>query len=214
MFCANCGTQIGDGERFCPNCGAPVAPANDEIKGFSVESAGENSSFAGADTQNTTGAAAGMGAQNTQNAGAGYAYAGNGAQMPLKTDRSLLMFVLLSIVTCGIYYYIFVYQMIKDVNVACEGDGEETPGLLMFVLLSIVTCSIYAYIWYYKIGDRLCNNCARYGMPTTENGTAVLLWMLFGRFLCCVGPFIAWNILITNTNTVCMGYNRAHGLAG
>ena len=131
---------------------------------------------------------------------------------PLKTDRSLIIMLLLSVVTCGIYWYIFVYQLAKDVNTACEGDGEETPGLLILILLSIITCGIYSFIWYYKLGNRLANNASRYGFSVTENGTTVLLWMLIGQLMCGIGPIIAWNIIINNTNLVCTGYNRSHGI--
>ena len=203
MFCANCGTQLSDGEKFCPNCGAPVGEnaanaenagnVNEEIKGFSAEDAAQN-------------AGAYNGAANNYTYQAPYNF------MPLKTDRSLLVFILLSIVTCGIYTWVFIYQLIKDVNIACEGDGDDTPGFWMFFLLTLVTCGIYGYVWYYKLGNRLQVNCARYGQPTTEGGTAVLLWMLFGILLCGVGVFMGWNIIINNTNTVCMGYNRAHGV--
>ena len=201
MFCSNCGTQINDGEKFCPNCGAPVQgaeqntaqftnqeTASDEIKGFS---AGANSS-------------AGPNFGNTYSAPYGF--------MPLRTDRSLLVYILLTIVTCGIYSWVFIYQLIQDVNIACDGDGEETMNFWLFFLLSLVTCGIYAYVWYYQLGNRLQNNCARYGQPTTEGGTAVLLWMLLGVLLCGIGVFIGWNIIINNTNTVCRGYNRAHGI--
>lgn len=140
---------------------------------------------------------------------------GPGNQMPpvnlggnmLKTDRSLLVYILLSIVTCGIYSYYFIYKLAQDVNIACDGDGESTAGLLMFILLSIVTCGIYTWIWYYKLGNRLATNAARYGLNFPENGTTVLLWMLFGSMLCGIGPFIAWNIIIKNTNSICMAYN-------
>ncbi len=199
MFCGNCGTQVEDGAKFCPNCGAPLVNDQD-IKGFSADESMAGGNFSGDNAGYSAGADAGYGAGDGQ------------IFMPLKTDRSLLILVLLSIVTCGIYFYVFVYQLISDVDVACEGDGDETPGFWLFFLLTIVTCGIYAYFWYYKLGNRLANNCARYGIPTNENGTAVLLWMLFGAFMCGVGPFIAWNIIITNTNNVCMGYNRAHGM--
>ena len=35
---------------------------------------------------------------------------------PLKTDRSLVSYILLSIITCGIYSYYFIYKMAYDVN--------------------------------------------------------------------------------------------------
>lgn len=202
MFCENCGTQVEDGAKFCPNCGTPVNNSG-EVKGFVYD---ENTPVEPAP-------APGFNGTNNGYNGAGSYNAGPQAFMPLRTDRSLLIFILLSLVTCGIYMYIFLYYMIKDVNTACAGDGDETPGLLLYVLLSLVTCGIYSYIWVYKLGDRLARNCQRYGYTVTENGTTVLLWFLFGALLCGVGPFIGWNILINNTNMVCAGYNREHGVA-
>ena len=198
MFCSNCGTQIQDGERFCPNCGTPVG-GNPDIKRFIPDEM--NGNLGGSDMTGMPG-----------NAGAG----GNGgygaARIPLRTDRSLLICILLTIVTCGIYGLIFLYLLIQDVNTACNGDGEETPGFLLYLILSICTCGIYSFIWYYKLGNRLANNCRRYGYTVSEDGITVLLWMIFGYFLCGIGPFIAMNIIINQTNNVCMGYNRANGM--
>ena len=50
--------------------------------------------------------------------------------MRVKEDRSLLMCILLSIVTCGIYSFYFVYKLAEDMNVLCAGDGEETAGYI------------------------------------------------------------------------------------
>lgn len=124
----------------------------------------------------------------------------------VKTDRSLLIFILLNIVTCGIYSLFFIHSLAKDVNIVCAGDGRKTQGLLMLILLSIVTCGIYTYIWYYSLGNRLSANAPRYGLTFPENGTSVLLWMLFGILLCGIGPFIAMNIIIKNTNYLTQSY--------
>lgn len=61
----------------------------------------------------------------------------------LKEDRSLVTYILLSLVTCGIYGYYFIYKLAEEVNIACEGDGEQTSGLVAFILLSFITCGIY-----------------------------------------------------------------------
>lgn len=71
--------------------------------------------------------------------------------MKVKEDRSLVMYILLSIVTCGIYSYYFLYSIAQDANVVCADDGKKTSGLAAFILLSIVTCGIYAWIWYYNL---------------------------------------------------------------
>ena len=68
---------------------------------------------------------------------------------PVKNDRSLIGWLLLSIVTCGIYSYYFLYCLARDINVMCQDDGDSTPGLAAFILLSFVTCGFYAYYWYY-----------------------------------------------------------------
>ena len=130
---------------------------------------------------------------------------------PLKTDRGLLGYILLSILTCGIYSYYFIYSVAKDVNIACEGDGSKTGGLVKFILLSIITCGIYSWIWEYSLGNRLAANAPRYGLSFQENGTTILMWCIFGILLCGIGPFIAMNIIIKNTNSICMAYNRQNG---
>lgn len=102
--------------------------------------------------------------------------------------------------------------MARDMNIMCSGDGEQTSGLAVFILLSIVTCGIYAWIWYYKLGNRLASNAPRYGLNFQENGTTVLMWLLFGSLLCGIGPFMAMHILIKNTNTLAAAYNQSKGL--
>ena len=99
--------------------------------------------------------------------------------------------------------------MAHDVNIACDGDGENTSGLVAFVLLSLITCGIYAWFWYYNLGNRLAANGPRYGLSIQENGTTVLLWQIFGAFICGIGPFVAMHILIKNSNKICNAYNRA-----
>lgn len=130
----------------------------------------------------------------------------------LKDDRGLASYIILSIITCGIYSYYFIYKMAHDVNIACDGDGENTSGLVAFILLSFITCGIYAWFWYYNLGNRLAANGPRYGLSIQENGTTVLLWQIFGAFICGIGPFVAMHILIKNSNKICNAYNRAQGL--
>ena len=105
-----------------------------------------------------------------------------------------------------------LFRSAKDVNIACEGDGESTAGLLQYIVLSFVTCGIYNLIWEYKLGNRLAENASRYGMNFQENGTTILMWHLFGAVLCGIGPFIAMSILIKNSNKICNAYNQAHNL--
>lgn len=128
-----------------------------------------------------------------------------------RTNRSLLTYILLNLVTCGIYSYIFIYGLANDANDVCDGDGEKTSGLLAYILLNLVTCNIYYFIWWYKLCNRISVNGPRYGVTIQENGTTFLLWSLLGSLLCGVGPFIALHQVLRNLNTLSAAYNHANG---
>ena len=201
MYCKNCGKPIPDNTKFCPYCGTQFSSA-------------ESFSKAANDMFNSTEKELGSAINEVRqsfngsnpNSGQGYY---NGEK--LKDDRGLISYILLNLITCGIYGYYFLYKMAHDVNIACEGDGQSTAGLVQFIVLSFITCGIYSWYWYYKLGNRLAANAPKYGMNFQENGTTVLLWLIFGLLLCGIGPFIAMYILIKNSNMICNAYNRAHG---
>lgn len=151
-----------------------------------------------------------MGAQAAQAVEEAQA-APNTGSVRVRTDRSLGMYILLSIITCGIYSYYFLYTMARDANVICSEDGKKTGGLLAFILLSFVTCGFYAIYWYYNLGNRLAENAPRYGLNFQENGTTILLWYLVGALLCGIGPFVAMHILMKNMNSLSMAYNQKYG---
>lgn len=217
MFCKKCGTQIPDGTKFCPTCGEPANSVNLKDLGQGAVDAA-NSAFNSAENELRNAAqdvANGFNGNNQSynggfNAGNGGNNGGQYTGIKLKEDRSIVMYILLTIVTCGIYSIYFVYKLIQDVNIAMAGDGEETPGIVKYLLLSIITCGIYGWYWMYCLGNRLANNAPRYGMQFQENGTTVLLWSILGSFLCGIGPIIGWHIIIKNTNAICAAYNRAN----
>ena len=129
----------------------------------------------------------------------------------IATNRGIFKYIIFTILTCGIYGYWFVYTMARDVNEMCKEDGDKTGGLLAYILLSFITCGFYSIYWEYKIANRLQENAPRYGISFSENGTSVLLWILIGAFICGIGPFVAMNILIKNTNRLAVEYNRVNG---
>lgn len=198
MYCKKCGAPIEEGKKFCDACGAPVNDLGQQVKdaandAFQKAEDGVKSAF---DEINRS-------------------VQGEPAYVPgakLKDDRSLVAYILLNIITCGIYGYYFLYKMASDVNVACAGDGKNTAGLAQFIILSILTCGIYAWFWYYNLGNRLAENAPRYGLSFSENGTTVLLWAVLGSLLFGVGPFVAMYFLIKNTNAICAAYNQYNGL--
>ena len=129
-------------------------------------------------------------------------------------QRSFLTYILLSLITCGIYSIIFWYNYTDDLNRICKGDGKETKNYILVLILSFITCGIYYWIWMYGIGNRLSENAPRYGARFQENGTTILLWMLFGSLICGIGPFIAIHILIKNINELADRNNQLTYVGG
>ena len=140
----------------------------------------------------------------------GVTYAPTSFHKPVQTDRSLFMYIILTLVTCGIYGIYFIYKLAEDANEMCFEDGEKTPGLGMYFLLSLVTCGFYSYYWLYKIQNRFQAAGPRFGIPVTESGTTVLVWYIFGSLLCGIGSFIGMNIIITTANKIGTAYNMKY----
>lgn len=115
-------------------------------------------------------------------------------------QRNFWLYILLSIVTCGIYSIYFWYVFTEDINRICEGDGQESPNYIIVLLLSIVTCSIYMFYWYYKQAERLYAAAPRYGVSVTETGSTILLWMIVGSFVCGIGQYVGQYFMINNMN--------------
>ncbi len=120
--------------------------------------------------------------------------------------RNFLKFLLLSIITCGIYSIIFFVLFVNDINRVCEGDGQTTTSYGMVILLTILTCGIYFYVWMYKLGNRIHDNGPRYGLNIAETGTTLLLWCLLACFIPPCG-YVAYYFLITDANYIFEKYN-------
>lgn len=192
MFCPNCGNQVSGGTQFCPNCGTPISGGQASGPQYAPGPQG-----APASPFVTSG--------GQQNYSKPPVYANF---RRLKDDRSLPMYILLTLVTCGFYSWWFVHSIAEDLNVACEGDGEKTPGLAEYIIFSLLTCGFYNLWWIYKIGNRLADNAPRYNLRFQENGTTLLMWYLVGVLICGIGPFVAMHLIIRNTNQLASAYNQ------
>ena len=193
MYCSKCGKEIPNNSEFCPSCGARqnknIDDKINEVKGkvddFSQKIDAEVNSAVDDVLNNNT-----------------------SSGRRLKTDRSLMSYILLTLITCGIYGYYYIYNLSQDINEACKNDGERTPGLGTYVLLSFITFGIYSLYWEYKIGNRIQANSSRYNLSIQENGTSIIMWRIFGLLICCFGSFVGTNILLKNANLICDAYNK------
>ncbi len=120
--------------------------------------------------------------------------------------RDFWVVLVLSIITCGIYYWVYLYRMSKDLNTMAGEDGQTVDPTLV-VVLTIITCGIYEYYWLYKMGNRMQNLGRANNIRIDENGTTYLLWKLLGYLICGIGTWVGVYLFIKNFNTLADGYN-------
>lgn len=129
MVCKKCGADIPEDSKACPQCGESMYHKVTEAADSFFDKAEAEVSATIHDVSEE------IHFENNE----------SNELKRLSTDRGLITYIFLSIITLGIYSYYFIYKIAKDVNVACEDDGEETAGLVKFVILSFLTCGIYSW---------------------------------------------------------------------
>ena len=127
----------------------------------------------------------------------------------MKTNRSLLVLILLSFLTLGIYPLFFWHGFARDMNIVNANDGKKTRGILARIVFSVLTLGIYDFVWLYSAGERISINSHRYGIHCNTTGSSVLLWYILGSFI-IAGPFVALHKLIDGLNKLCANYNATN----
>lgn len=133
--------------KFCPNCG-------NEIKEGNKFCAGCGMNFENNTTTNNT-------IQNYQKI----------------ANRDIVMTVILSIITCGIYGIYWFIVMTDDANVI--SDEQNASGGLAF-LYTLLTCGIYGIYWNYKMGQKLFAAGQKYNKQINDNSILYLILSIFG----------------------------------
>jgi len=93
-------------------------------------------------------------------------------------SKPIVTCIVLSLVTCGIYAFIWIAQMVNDVK-AVSGD-DKLPDGGMAVLLTIITCGIYGFYLVYILGQAMVVANRNNGFSDTDNSMLYLILMFFG----------------------------------
>lgn len=116
--------------------------------------------------------------------------------------KSVPAVIILSLVTCGIYYFIWVAQttdILVTQNRITRSDRYPSENFDisggMVVLLTIITCGIYGLYWWYKVGQVINNIQLREDLRfATDNS---IIYLLLALFQC---SFVGMAILQSDLN--------------
>lgn len=97
--------------------------------------------------------------------------------MPLISKRDIVVAIILTFITCGIYGIYWFIVMTDDVN--SLSDEKMASGGTAF-LYSILTCGIYTFYWNYKVGQKMGEVGKKYNKPINDNSVLYLVLSIFG----------------------------------
>lgn len=127
---------------------------------------------------------------------------------PLRTQRGLLKYVLLGLVTFSIYDIWQMSEVGDSLNLlAFKRDGKHTMHYcLMFFLVGWVTLGIGWLVWYHRVSGRIGEEQAARGLPVTVTASTFWLWGILDSLI-AVGPFIYNYKLLHAMNDLSADYN-------
>ena len=128
----------------------------------------------------------------------------------LDTNRGLVKFILLSLITFGIYSIIAYSKASTDINIiASRYDGKKTTHFcLMSFVLAPITLGIYGIVWFHTFSARIGKELQRRGISYSFGAADFWLWNVLGLII-IVGPFIYVHKLFKALNLLSENYNVA-----
>jgi hypothetical protein len=118
-------------------------------------------------------------------------------------QRKIAKYVLLQIVTLGLYGLFFWSDWTEDLNKICEDDGKESANYILVFILDIFSFGIYSFAWNYIHSERMYRIAPKYGIELKHGGSYILLLRLVLFFLPVVGTIEKLKLF----NTLAVAYN-------
>lgn len=122
---------------------------------------------------------------------------------PMIKQRKIAKYVLLQIVTLGIYGLFFWSDWTEDLNKMCEDDDNESANYILVFILDIFSLGIYSFIWNYAQSERMYRIAPQYGISLKHGGSYILLLRTILFFLPVVGSVEKIKLF----NTLAVAYN-------
>lgn len=126
----------------------------------------------------------------------------------LRTHRGMLKFVLLSLITLGIYGLVVLSHVSSEINaIATRHDHRHTMHYcLVFFLLSWLTLGIYPLVWWSNICSRMGTELVTRRIKYSFGAGYFWLWNILGSLI-LVGPFIFTYKFFKSMNLLAKDYN-------
>ena len=215
--CTNCQWQCEDNDVYCPNCGGNqfylMQDYSDEVNQQYNYFYGENDNNQFEQNNNVE---SGLNLnednnfdyqQNNEAYQQDTYFNGNIPALKLNTSRGMIKFVLLSLITFGIYGMVTYSSISGEINiVASRYDGRRTNHFLALFFLAGVTLGIYPFVWWHGISERIGIELKRRNINYEFGAKDFWLWNVLGMLI-VIGPFMYIHKLLKAMNYINENYN-------
>lgn len=125
------------------------------------------------------------------------------------TNRSLTKYILLGLITFGIYTIWVTARSGEDLNaIASRWDNRRTMNYwLMVLVFSWLTLGIGPLVWFHNSTSRISRELQRRGIYPKVTTMDFWLWGVLGSFI-IVGPFIFGHKWLHSMNDLCADFNQ------
>lgn len=113
--------------------------------------------------------------------------------------RKIAKYIILNIITLGIYGIFFWYKWTEDVNKICDGDDRDSANYILILILNVFSFGINVLVWNYQMAERLYQKAGDYGIEIKHGGVFVMLC----RFI----PILSSVFKISYFNKLAAAYN-------
>lgn len=97
--------------------------------------------------------------------------------LPIIPKREIVVAILLTVLTCGIYG---IYWFVKLTDESNAASGSDAASGALAIVYTLITCGIYTIYWNYKMGQKMHEAGKRYGVEIVDNSVLYLILSLFG----------------------------------
>ncbi len=224
LICPKCNHQVPDDAKYCEFCGVRFLPVEEgsetaESQATTVLTSDMKTGFYANDNQYQQDFSKEFQPQATPYANQNFQYQSNQnmnqrpmySQAPvsqLKTDRSFIKTLLLSMITFGIYALITYGSITDDVNLVCSKyDGKKSMNyFLLIFIVTPLTFGIASLVWFNNICQRIGNELKRRQIAYEFGSKDFWLWGILGSII-IVGPFVFAHKFFTAVNMMNEDYN-------
>ena len=126
------------------------------------------------------------------------------------TNRGLLKFLLLSLITFGIYGIVVMTHISMEIDtIASPRDHKNTMNyLLVFFFLGPITLGIYSLIWHHQLSNRIGDELNARNLGYEFDAGTFWGWGFFGSLI-LIGPFVFVHKLLKSMNLINESYKAS-----